>query len=329
LPVSVYGHTATLLPNGKVLVAGGDGPGGITAKAEVFDPASGPNGKWTAVADMNVPRRFHAAMLLPNGKVLVADGQNNGLTPLSSAELFDPATGKWTLTAPLGTIRVSHLTSLLPNGKVLVAGGQSTNFDVTPISEVYDVGMGFSTNWQPHIAAASSPFMQGASLALLGVRFRGVSEGSGGNGSPNSPSDCPVVQLRSLENDQVLTLSSTNWDANSYSSAALTNFPAGWALATVFVNGIPSTSRILLVTTPAPTAIVLTNLSRQANGSFQFSFTNTPGAIFTVLATTNVSAGLSNCTVLGSPAETSPGQFQFTDSQAPNVPRRFYRVSSP
>jgi hypothetical protein len=278
---------------------------------------------------MNVPRRFHAAMLLPNGKVLVADGQNNGLTPLASAELFDPVTGKWTPTAPLGTIRVSQLTTLLPNGNALVAGGQSTNFDVTPISEVYDIGLGFSTNWQPQIRTATSPLSLNSSLALSGTQFRGVSRGSGGNGSPDSPSDYPVLQLRSFESDQMLNLSATNWDANFYSSVALTNFPAGWAMATVFVNGIPSASRILLVTTPAPTPIALTNPVRLGNGSFQFGFTNTPGAAFTVFATTNAALDLSNWTVLGNPTEVSIGQFQFTDPQSTNHLRRFYRVSSP
>lgn len=153
---------------------------------------------------MNTPRRFHSATLLPNGKVLVADGQNNGLTPLSSAGLFDPTTGKWTLTAPLHTARVEHLTALLPNGKVLVAGGQDSNFAVTSTSELYDVGLGFATNWQPQIARLTSPFNLGNNLSLTGATFRGLSEGSGGNGSQGSPGDCPVVQLRSIESGQVL-----------------------------------------------------------------------------------------------------------------------------
>jgi hypothetical protein len=65
------------------------------------------------------------------------------------------------------------------------------------------------------------------------------------------------------------------------------------------------------------------------NGSFQFGFTNVSGLAFTVLTATNLSPALINWTVLGVPTEISSGQYQFTDQQATNYPRRFYRVSSP
>jgi hypothetical protein len=155
-----------------------------------------------------------------------------------------------------------------------------------------------------------------------------VSEGSGGNGTQNSPGDCPVTQLRSIANGRVQFLSSTHWQSNSYVSLPVNNFPIGHALATVFVNGIPSVSRIVLIS-PALPPVVLVNPLRLPNGSFQFSFTNTPGTIFTVLAANDISLPLSDWTVLGSPAEVFAGQFQFTDSQAPNNSPWFYRVRSP
>jgi VCBS repeat protein/fibronectin type III domain protein len=68
---------------------------------------------------------------------------------------------------------------------------------------------------------------------------------------------------------------------------------------------------------------------RHVNGAFEFGFIGTPGTSFIVLATTNLSSGLSNWTSLGTPIEISPGQFQFTDLQAPDSPQRFYRVRSP
>ena len=77
------------------------------------------------------------------------------------------------------------------------------------------------------------------------------------------------------------------------------------------------------------TSPLLINPVRHADGVFEFSFTGTPGASFMALATTNLSLSLSNWTLLGTPAEISPGQFQFTDLQAPNHPQRFYRVRSP
>jgi hypothetical protein len=166
----------------------------------------------------------------------------------------------------------------------------------------------------------------GTSLSLIGSKFRGLSEGSGGNSSQNSPGDCPVVQLRSLDNGRVLFLSSAAWQTTSYVSLPVTNFPVGYAMATVFANGIPSPSAIFLVA-PAPTTIRLTNTRRLGNGSLQFSFTNMPGARFTAQATADLSSG--NWTALGGPVEIGSGQFQFTDSQATNHSQRFYRVTSP
>src|SRR6266478_8008026 len=114
-----YWHTATLLPNGKVLVAGGyDGVNYLTS-AELYDPATG---TWTATGSLDTARYRHTATLLPNGNVLVAGGVNSSGS-LASAELYDPASGTWTAPGSLGAARAAHTATLLPNGKVLVAGG--------------------------------------------------------------------------------------------------------------------------------------------------------------------------------------------------------------
>ena len=121
-------HTATLLPNGKVLVAGGAIASGLfSASAELYDPASG---TWTATGSLNTARFSHTATLLPNGMVLVAGGfgSHQPHLLLASAELYDPASGTWTATGSLSTARDDHTATLLPNGKVLVAGGDSVNF---------------------------------------------------------------------------------------------------------------------------------------------------------------------------------------------------------
>ncbi len=83
-----------------------------------------------------------------------------------------------------------------------------------------------------------------------------------------------------------------------------------------------------MIVTPAPT-IILTQPVRLTNGAFQFTFTNAPGAPCTVFGTTNPAAPFSNWTTVVGLTEGPPGQFQVTDSQAANVPRRFYRVRSP
>jgi N-acetylneuraminic acid mutarotase len=213
---------------------------------------------------MSNDREEHTATLLPNGKVLVAGGDYNGNT-LSSVELFDPATGTWTVTGSLTAAREYHTATLLPNGKVLVAAGINSSSGVLSRSELYDVGLGFSAAWQPQIATFTSPLGLGSSLALTGSQFRGISEGSGGNCGQDSPADYPVVQLRSLGNEQTLFLLSTNWQTNSFTSAPLPNFPPGYALATVFVNGIPSTAGILNIVPINPAMFRITSIVKQGN----------------------------------------------------------------
>ena len=97
-------------------------------------------------------------------------------------------------------------------------------------------------------------------------------------------------------------------------------------MATLFVNGIPSIGSVLNISVPVPSAPILTGVLQLTNGAFQFSFTNSQGVSFGVLASTNASLPLSNWTTLGDTTEVSPGQYQFTDAQATNSPRRCYRV---
>jgi Galactose oxidase, central domain/Kelch motif len=134
-------HTATLLPNGKVLVAGGaiNGGNNSIASAELYDPASG---TWTATGSLTTARTRHTATLLPNGKVLVAGGFNDHSGGVrASAELYDPASGIWTATGTLASGRYFHTVTLLPNGKVLVAGGRGTG-GILASAELYDPASG-------------------------------------------------------------------------------------------------------------------------------------------------------------------------------------------
>jgi N-acetylneuraminic acid mutarotase len=143
------GNTATLLPDGKVLVAGGDnsnGPGATwTASAELYDPTTG---SWTATGSMATPRAFHTATLLPDGRVLVAGGLNDGnndVAALASAELYDATTGSWTATGSMGTPRAwlsGYTATLLLDGKVLVAGGGEAGTTWEASAELYDATTG-------------------------------------------------------------------------------------------------------------------------------------------------------------------------------------------
>lgn len=139
LGVARQGHTATLLKNGKVLVAGGISEGFLSS-AELYDPATG---TWSYTGSLNKPRSFCTATPLPDGKVLVVGGFTNNNPPdfgiTNTAELYDPSSGTWSLTGNLGDDRAWHSATLLRSGKVLVAGGTSAkNTLITNAAELWD-----------------------------------------------------------------------------------------------------------------------------------------------------------------------------------------------
>jgi hypothetical protein len=115
------GHTATLLPNGEVLITGGQENGTILASAELYDPASG---TFSSASSMSISRQFHKAILLPTGKVLITGGLRSGDVALSTAELYDPASGTFNSTSSMSTERALHTITKLPNGKILISGGR-------------------------------------------------------------------------------------------------------------------------------------------------------------------------------------------------------------
>src|SRR5207253_2443209 len=94
---------------------------------------------------LSIPRVDHTATLLPNGKVLVAGGFNDGSGALASAELYDPATGRWARTGSLNFARYHHTATLLPNGQVLVAGGDGSDGILSSV-ELYNPA---TEKWTP------------------------------------------------------------------------------------------------------------------------------------------------------------------------------------
>jgi N-acetylneuraminic acid mutarotase len=131
------GHTATVLPSGKVLVTGGEDSSGALASAEMYDPSTG---GWSSTGALATARTGHTATVLPSGKVLVTGGEgSDGF--LANAELYDPATGTWSTANSLSTARTGHTATVLPSGKVLVTGGEGSS-DPLASAELYDPATG-------------------------------------------------------------------------------------------------------------------------------------------------------------------------------------------
>ena len=132
-------HTATILPNGKVLVVGNEDD---YVTPELYDPITG---DWTRTAEIGIVRVMHTATLLKNGQILVAGGQVAAYDYSDSliTQLYDPSANTWANTGSLHYIRYTSTAFLLPNGKVLIAFGQT---DGEQSSELYDPITGNWTN---------------------------------------------------------------------------------------------------------------------------------------------------------------------------------------
>jgi galactose oxidase-like protein/Kelch motif protein len=173
-----FAATATLLPNGKVIIAGGFAPSGSLSSVELYDPASNSFASAASLPAMNTARSNATATLLLSGKVLIAGGGGNS-GPLDSVELYDPVTNSFAASTPLmNEPREGATATLLPNGKVLIAGGVGNSGPLGSV-ELYDpVANSF---------AASTPLMNeprvGATATLL-PNGKVLIAGGGGNSGP-------------------------------------------------------------------------------------------------------------------------------------------------
>ena len=125
-------HTATTLPDGRVLIVGGlsSGP---TSSAELFDPATR---RFSVTGSLRTPRAGHTATLLADGRVLVAGGFNGAW--LASTEIYDPRSGTFSPGPDLTEPRSDHLTIALRDGRVLFAGGTSTGYSFLASADLLD-----------------------------------------------------------------------------------------------------------------------------------------------------------------------------------------------
>jgi hypothetical protein len=211
-------HTATLLPNGQVLIAGGSQP---PVSAEIYDPTTG---TFSATGSMITLRGSHTATLLPNGQVLIAGGSGNGSPfPLASAELYDPATGTFSATGSMTNSHTGARATLLSNGKVLVTGGQSSSSGPGPAvasAELYDPATG---TFSPTGSMSTARFSHVAALLPNGqVLVAG--------GSPNAPPSADPVASAELYDPATGTFSPTGSMSTARFSHAAALLPDGQVL---------------------------------------------------------------------------------------------------
>ncbi len=135
LATARVGHTATLLVDGTVLIAGGLGDDGFLTSAERYDPATA---SFTSTDRLQVARLGHTATVLGDGQVLMVGGDAANGGRLAAAERYDPATGTFASVGSLSTGRSGHTVTLLPNGTVLVAGGFDSDGNELASAELYD-----------------------------------------------------------------------------------------------------------------------------------------------------------------------------------------------
>jgi Kelch motif len=175
-------HTATLLPDGRVLITGGFGGSGTEynpyRSTELYDPRTG---SFQAAGNMTIGRSGHTATLLKNGKLLIVGGWTGRYDLRRAAELYDPATGVFTPTGDMVIERAGNTAALLSDGRVLVAGGEDRSENALASAELYDPSTGKFTR----TGDMTEPRGEATATALRNGKVLIVGGGSGHYPSQN------------------------------------------------------------------------------------------------------------------------------------------------
>jgi N-acetylneuraminic acid mutarotase len=271
--------TATVLSDGRVLVAGGN-PGSATKMSMIYDSATN---VWTRTGDMNTARYQHAAVLLRDGTVLVVGG--NG-TAGKTAEIYDPVAGTWTAVGSMAIARANHTATTLPGGKVLVTGGASSTNASTV--EIYDpvtraFSLGFPMN-MGRVSGHTATLLSNGMVLVAGGTCSGVA-GCTTSGLVATNSGATVEIF-----DPAGTTQSTAWTK----LPALLNKVRTGHTATMLANGtvlLAGASTTAAATNGAPNAEIFTlNASAPASSTLQLVMLP-DGVTVSLMAQEGVSGG--------------------------------------
>lgn len=180
-------HSATVLPDGKVIIIGGlNSPQSFLSDAEIFNPET--NQFSLLSGKMNTPRAGHTATLLPDGKILIVGGWSKLNTAESSAELYDPQADVFAQTGAMAHHRAGHVAVRLENGKVLIVGGVQDGQGDKNEAELYDPkSRTFSAVGKLSRPRDSYPSVQSGDGRVL-MNGTSPSVASGGSGAKALPS---------------------------------------------------------------------------------------------------------------------------------------------
>ena len=121
-PVPRFQHASAMLPDGRILVIGGWRHSGLSsyvpplANVQIYDPSTN---TWSEAASLKTARAQHAAVALPDGRILAAGGMNHA--PLASTEIYDPSSDTWAKAAPLPQALYGH--AIVAAGELVVVSG--------------------------------------------------------------------------------------------------------------------------------------------------------------------------------------------------------------
>ena len=307
-----YAHTATVLQNGQVLIAGGrsDSTGaGFLSSAELYNPSTR---TFTATGSMTTARFSHTATLLSNGKVLIAGGKSDGATYLDTAELHDPTSGTFTaIASTMGSPRDAHTATLLADGTVLLAGGGIASSGFLTVTGSADIYNPTSNTFTPLTASLSvARAYQTATLLGNGT----VVLAGGGNSSDPSVGEFQALSTVEIYNPASKTFSfgaSLNFARGFFASTLL---GSGNVLAEGGFNGTNADYTILAsaeLYTSTGTSAPVAGLS-PASLTFASQTLNTTSAAQTITLTNtgNAALAISGITVTG----TNAGDFAQTNA---------------